>query len=91
MIKYFKLHNGREMIGEVPDDRTEYDVRVVKHPWWMLITNQGYVSQPIPVKEITLDNHHILMEGEADDSLASTYRQAHGGIVKPPQGLSMPN
>lgn len=87
LLRYIKLIAGDELIGQVQDDEVDYDLRVLHHPWRMMLTSQGYIPCPIPIKSMTINSVHVLYEGEVDDNLAATYKQQHGGIVQPSKGL----
>ena len=87
LLRYIKLTAGDELIGQVQDEEIGYDLRVLHNPWRMVLTSQGYVPCPIPIKSMEINSIHVLYEGEVDDDLGAAYKQQHGGIVRPPKGL----
>lgn len=87
VIRYFKLTTGDEFIAQLKDEDVGYDLRCLHDPWRMLLTNQGYVPCPMPVKSLTVNSIHILYEGEVDDDLARVYREKMGGIAVPSKDL----
>ena len=93
-LRYFMLQNGFEMIGEIesePVDGERYDLRRLKNPWRLLLTQHGYVPAPCPASWIDLDRSNILLEGGVDDDLANVYREKQGGIVTPAKGVVLPH
>ncbi len=90
VLRYFMLVNGIELIGEV-EDGEQYDLRTLRSPWRLLLTNKGYVPVPSPAREIALDRSNVLLEGSVDEELSNIYRQQNGGLVTPVKGIVVPN
>jgi len=90
MLRYFMLTNGYELIGEI-EDGEQYDLRKLKNPWRLLLSNRGYMPVPCPAGEIELERVHILLEGTVDDDLAAVYHEKYNGIITPPKSMVFPN
>lgn len=89
-LRYFMLGTGYEMIGEV-EDGDQYDVRKLKNPMRLLMTNNGYMLTLCPIGEAIIENIHVLLEGTVADGLANLYREKTGGVVIPEQKMVFPN
>jgi hypothetical protein len=85
-IEYVKLRSGDELIGGIQEDSPN----ALSNPWRMLLTPNGYVPCPIPVKEITLDGSEIVWRGEVDADLADVYRTKNGLLSVQTPRLSIP-
>ena len=87
MLRYLKLSTGDELIGRIDDDETGYDLRILKHPWRLVCTSQGYIPMPMPASNLTINNVHVIFEGDVDDELARVYNERTGGVVTPHKSL----
>lgn len=91
MLRYYKLENGPDILGEVADTE-DYDLVKVLHPWLLLLSrNGGFMLQPMPVEYITINrSRYVMYEGEPEEGLVNEYRARTGKVVRA-EGIQVPS
>lgn len=92
MIKIIKLITGEDVIADVKEDVTAYQL---KKPVRIILTERGLGMMPfspfIKSETVTIAKAHFMFIGDAEDDLANEYNAKFGnGLVVPNISLVKP-